>query len=57
MPSLTVQRRRYVQEWAVKAHRSPSDVYVPESLQPSKCYACGWRQVDGVHRGCSEGRW
>ena len=67
MASVGVQRRKYVQEWATKAHRNPSDVYVPESLQPSVCFSCGWTRetitatsdVDGPgnHRGCKEGRW
>lgn len=60
------QRQQYVAEWATKAHRSPSDVYVPESLQPDRCGACGWvRQGSapgpwngpGNHTGCKEGRW
>lgn len=64
-------RKLYVQEWAVKAHRNASDVYVPESLQPDRCFSCGWHRhsipqllsgrhaVDGPgnHRNCSEGRW
>jgi len=61
-------RRQYVAEWAVKAHRSPSDVYVPFALQPaSLCLSCGWARrtipatagVDGPgnHRNCKEGRW
>lgn len=50
-------RAQYVAEWAVKAHRNPSDVYVPRALQPNKCTPCGWTRVDGEHRNCNQGKW
>ena len=60
-----MSRAQYVAEWAAKAHRAPSDVYVPASLQPDDCPSCGWvREVvvpaidgPGNHTGCSEGKW
>lgn len=66
----TEARKRYIAEWAQKAHRSPSEVYVPEALQPFRCIRCGWNRyslpelmipggIDGPgnHTHCKEGRW